>query len=138
MSRDHDALFALIEARSRRPFGWRGGRDCVSFAARCAKAQTGIDLLAGVPRWKTRREALAAAEAMGGIEAALDARLTRIPPAMAKRGDIAGLPDPLFGIRLMVVEGETLVSPGDRGLERRPRGLMTLAWSLDAEDAADG
>lgn len=131
MSRDHAALITVIEARSRRAFRWRAGRDCVSFAAACIEAQTGVDPLTDVPRWRTRREALAVAEFAGGLQHALDARLTRVPPALAKRGDIAGLPDPLFGVRLMVIEGETLVGPGARGLERLPRSAMVLAWSID-------
>jgi hypothetical protein len=137
MSRDIPALIAAIEARGARGFGWRRGRDCVSFAAACAKAQTGADLLEHVPHWKTRAEALKMARARGGLKLALDKRLDRIPPALAKRGDIAGLPDPLFGVRLMVIEGETLVGPGTRGLERLPRAAMTLAWSIDALGAGD-
>ena len=138
MSRDHAALIAVIEYRANRPFAWRRGRDCVSFAAACAKAQTGKNLLAGVPRWTSRREALALAKMRDGLKVALDRRLDRIAPALAKRGDIAGLPDPLFGVRLMVVEGETLVGPGTRGLERVPRSCMTLAWSIDALGDANG
>jgi hypothetical protein len=105
----------------------------VSFAAACALAQTGRDLLAGVPGWRSRKQARAIAEAEGGLEAALDARLPRIAPALAQRGDIAALPDPLFGLRLMVIEGATLVGPGARGLERLPRREMTLAWSVIGE-----
>jgi hypothetical protein len=131
MSRDIPALIAAIEARSGRGFRWRRGRDCVSFAAACVKAQTGEDLLAHVPTWTTRAEALRMAQARGGLKLALDKRLSRIEPALAKRGDIAGLPDRLFGVRLMVVEGETLVGPGTRGLERLPRRAMTLAWSIE-------
>lgn len=128
MSRDYPALFALLERRRARRFSWRS-QDCVRFAAAAVKAQTGRDPLAGLPRWRTRREALAAAEAEGGLEAAVDARLKRIPPALAQRGDIAGVPDPLFGVRLMVIEGATLVGPGGHGLERQPRSAMVMAWS---------
>lgn len=130
MSRDIAALIALIEARSARPFGWPRGSDCVSFAAACIEAQTGANLLAGIPRWTTRAEALAIARERGGIRKAVNARLPRIAPALARRGDIAGLPDRLLGIRLMVVEGATLVGPGRRGLERLPRGEMQHAWSI--------
>lgn len=131
-SRDIAALIDLIEARSRRGFRWRRGRDCVSFAAACIHAQTGCDPLADLPIWRTRAEARAIAKAEGGLEAAVDRRLTRIAPAMAQRGDIAGLPDELFGVRLMVVEGATLVGPGSSGLERLPRAGMVFAWSIDA------
>lgn len=140
MTRDIAALIALIEARSPRSFRWRRGRDCVSFAADCIEAQTGQDLLADLPRWKTGCEARAIAKAEGGLEVAVDNRLRRIAPALAQRGDIAGLPeDSPIGIRLMVVEGATLVAPGRRGLERLPRSAMVLAWSalprIDAEQA---
>lgn len=137
MSRDIAALIATIEVHSARGFRWRRGRDCVSFAAACVKAQTGQDILDGVPGWKSRREALAQTDAQGGLIWALDQKLRPIPPAMAMRGDIAGVPDPLFGIRLMVVEGDTLVAPGARGLERQPRSVMTMAWSVEGE-MADG
>ncbi len=129
MIRDHIALIETIEARAGRGFRWRRGRDCVSFAAACIHAQTGRDPLADVPRWRTRDEALAVVADEGGLEAAVDARLARVAPALALRGDIAGLPDPLLGVRLMVIEGETLVGPGARGLERLPRSQMTIAWS---------
>lgn len=131
MMRDFEALIELMQARQARGFRWRFPRDCVSFVAACVKAQTGRDLLAGVPRWRTRAEALAVADAQGGLIAAIDARLRRVEPAMARRGDIAGLPDPLFGVRLMIVEGDTLVGPGQRGLERLPRSEMVMAWSAD-------
>jgi hypothetical protein len=136
MTRDIPALIACIEAYQPRGFRWRTGRDCVSFAAACIQHQTGEDLLADLPIWSTRREARAIVTAEGGLEAALDARLTRIAPALAQRGDIAGLPDDsAFGLRLMVIEGATLVGPGTRGLERLPRAAMSVAWSAVREPA---
>ena len=131
MSRDHLALVALIEARSAQAFRWRRGRECVGFAGACIMAQTGVDPLADLPHWDTRREAVTVARAAGGLKRAVDARLDPIAPALALRGDIAGLPDRLLGVRLMVIEGETLVAPGLRGLERLPRDAMTLAWSIE-------
>ena len=137
MSRNVAALIAVIEARSVRRFAWRRGRDCVGFVAACVEAQTGTDPLADLPTWRTRREALAVAEGEGGLQAAVDRRFVRLPPAMAQRGDIAGVPDELFGVRLMVVEGDTLVGPGERGLQRVRRTEMTMAWSVMGE-MADG
>lgn len=132
MSRDYAALVSAIDSRLHRAFRWQRPRECVGFTGLCIEAQTGRDPLADIPHWRTRREALAVAKAQGGLEAALDARLTRIPPALAQRGDIAGLPDRLLGVRLMVIEGDTLVGPGARGLERLPRSCMVMAWSIDA------
>lgn len=138
MDRNSTALVEIIEARSRRAFRWHSGRDCVSFAGACVAAQTGYDPLADLPRWRTRAEGLAIATELGGLEAAVDARLgDRVAPALALRGDVAGLPDRLFGVRLMIVEGETLVGPGRRGLERLPRSAMTIAWSA-VRECADG
>jgi hypothetical protein len=45
------------------------------------------------------------------------------------RGDIAGVPDADLGIHPMIVEGDMLVGPGDKGLRRLPRRAMTIAWS---------
>jgi hypothetical protein len=128
--RDISALLAMIEKRSAIPFGWRGGRDCVSFAARAVKAQTGIDPR-GDLRWSSMKQADAAISQEGGIEAALDARFDRIAPALARRGDIAGIVDDRFGVRLMVVEGAMLVGPSASGLDRLPRAVMTIAWNVD-------
>lgn len=129
--RDLAAFFALAERRSHIPFNWRGGRCCVSFMARAVQAQTGIDPR-GTLKWNTRREALQVVKGEGGLIAAMDRRFDRIPPAMANRGDIAGIPDRLFGVRLMMIEGETLVGPGKRGLERQPRAEMTIAWDTSS------
>ena len=120
----------MIEKRSAIPFGWRGGRDCVSFAARAVKAQTGIDPR-GDLRWSSMKQADAAIAQEGGIEAAMDARFDRIAPALARRGDIAGIKDDNFGVRLMVIEGANLVAPSASGLDRLPRHHMTIAWNVD-------
>lgn len=137
MSRDRIALIEVIEARRLNRFRWRRGRDCVSFAAACVKAQTGRDVLADLGTWSNLREARSLIEEQGGLEAALDARFDRVPPALAQRGDIAGVPDVQFGIRLLVVEGDLLVGPATRGLERLPRSEMRVAWSIDAREIAD-
>lgn len=130
--RDHDALLGLIEQVAAKPFAWRD-HHCVRFAARAVEAQTGRDPMAGIV-CRTKREAIALLAEEGGLEAAVDRRLRRIAPALAARGDIAGVADDEFGIRLMVVEGATLVGPGAMGQRRVPRGLMVMAWSV--EDAA--
>jgi hypothetical protein len=124
--RDIDALIAWLETVARRPFSWRW--HCVRKAAEAVKVQGGGDFLPGIA-CRSKRAARALIEAEGGLEAAVDRRLTRIPPALASRGDIAGVPDDEFGIRLLVVEGATLVGPGATGAQRLPRSMMTMAWS---------
>nr|WP_058813361.1 hypothetical protein [Sphingopyxis sp. A083] len=126
----------MLDMRVDRAFSWRGRRDCAHFADAAIVAQTGVSII-GDLRWSSRRAARAIIEAEGGFEAAMDRRLRRIPPALAQRGDIAGVPDPLFGVRLMVVEGVTLVGPGAHGLERQPRSAMTIAWDTMSAGALD-
>lgn len=126
-ARNVAALIELLDARIDTPFGWRGKRDCAHFADAAIAAQSGVSII-GDLRWNSRRQALAVIEAEGSLEAAMDRRLRRVPPALAQRGDIAGVPDPALGIRLMVVEGATLVGPGSAGLERQSRSVMTIAW----------
>jgi len=126
-ARDVAALLAVIEDRSARPFGWARGDCCVSFMAACVEAQTRIDVL-GALTWSNRREAIAVVNGLGGLHAAMDARFDRIAPAMARRGDIAGIEDRLLGVQLAIVEGATLVAPGDHGLMRVGREAMRWAW----------
>ncbi|WP_380787229.1 DUF6950 family protein [Sphingomonas sp. R86521] len=125
--RDYDALLAFVAGRTTLPFDWKRN-DCVRYAAGAVLAQTGVDPLRGVIRWGTARGAVRVLDRMGGMEAAVSSRLTAIAPAMAARGDIAGVPDDDLGLRLMVIEGETLVGPGDAGNRRLKRSVMTHAW----------
>jgi len=127
--RDIEALLRQIALRRAIPHSWKRGECCVSFAFACVEAQTGIDWLADIGWWTNWAEARRVARSIGGLKVALDDRLTRIAPAFAQRGDVAGLPDKAFGVRLMIVEGATLVGPGERGLEHLPRSAMRLAWS---------
>lgn len=132
--RDIDALIAWLETVARRPFSWRT-LHCAAYAAQAVKAQSGRNPMAGIV-CRSKRAAHTVLAAEGGMEAAVDRRLFRIPPALASRGDIAGVPDPDFGVRLLVVEGATLVGPGATGAQRLPRSMMTMAWSAMPEGDA--
>lgn len=129
MSRDLDALLAFIEARQKVAHAYHSQRCCVGFAMGAVKAQTGIDHLADLPNWNSAMSAHYVAKSVGGLRAALDDRFDRLAPASAQRGDIAGLADKAFGVRLMIVEGATLIGPGEHGLERLMRRDMHFAWS---------
>lgn len=129
MTRDYKALLAELESRAQLPFDWRRN-DCARFAAACVRAQTGDNPLKGL-RWGSAAGARRLLDRLGGMEAAVDARLRRIPPAFARRGDVAGVADPVLGVSLMIVEGPTLVGPGDAGVRRVPRAAMTMAWSAE-------
>ena len=131
MARDYRALAGFIAGREGMPFAWgRARNDCVSFCAGAVLALTGVDKLKGI-RWGSKAGALRLLAQLGGLEAAIGARLEPIAPAMAHRGDIAGVHDVEApgSIRLMVVEGELLVGPGTRGNVRVKRSEMILAWS---------
>lgn len=132
MIRDYDALLGFLAERRGMPFAWgRDANDCVSFAAGAVKAQTGQDVL-GRHVWTSRLGALRVARRNGGLVALVTEQLTLIAPAAAMRGDIAGVPDEMFpgGVRLMVVEGTTLVGPAEHGSDRQQRSAMTQAWSI--------
>lgn len=131
MTRDHSAACAFIDARMRAPFAW-WRNDCVTFAARAARAQTRIDYLKRLGlKWSDARTAAAALASRGGLEAAVDGFLPRIAPAMAHRGDI-GLVRGLEGRdSLVVIEGDLVVGPGLMGLVRLPRAALAAAWSID-------
>jgi hypothetical protein len=131
VDRDIRALIEFIDSRQNTPHEWgRSKNDCVSFVLGAVKAQTGHDRGTAI-RWTDEKSGLKAIKKAGGLEAAFDRWFTRIPPAKAMRGDIAGVPDERLGIHPMIVEGEMLVAPGDKGNMRLPRRLMTMAWSIE-------
>lgn len=125
--RDRQALLALLEASAAEPFGWTKRRCCAGFVEAAVAAQTGVWVFAGF-EWRSRRQAMLLAARLGGLVAVMDARFDRIAPALAQRGDVAGLPDEDFGVRLAIVEGAMLAAPGSAGLARLPRCLMSIAW----------
>lgn len=105
------------------PFCW-ASHNCVSFVAGYVKEATGIDHLAGILEWSNEQEARQIVKDMGGMEAILDSRFTRIAPHFAKDGDIA-----LRGKTLGLVSGNYMVSPGEKGLVNMDRIGITCAWS---------
>lgn len=129
MRRNSEALIAFIDSRRSTPHKWgRKANDCMSFVAGAVKAQTGKDPARGL-RWSSEHTGLRLLKELGGIESALDARFERIAPSFAQRGDIAGVPDDTLGIHPMIVEGEMLVGPGEKGNRRAKRSAMICAWS---------
>lgn len=127
--RDLAALHAFIDGRQVLPHAWgRDANDCVGFVLAAVEAMTGIRV-APTAKWTDRDGALRKIARYGSIEKRLDRHFKRIPPALAMRGDIAGVADAEFGIHPMIVEGTTLVGPGERGNRRLPRAAMMVAWS---------
>ena len=127
--RDVAALIAFIDSRQNTAHEWgRKANDCAGFALDAVKAMTGKGRASSL-KWSSRAAGLRVIKRFGSLEAAFDHYFVRIPPALAQRGDIAGVPDETFGIHPMIVEGLTLVGPGDGGNRRLPRRAMTIAWS---------
>lgn len=127
--RDVAALLAFIESRHAIPHALgRKRNDCVAFVLGAVRAETGRNRDGG-HNWSTLSGAMRVLKRFGSLEAAFDAHFQRIPPAHAMRGDIAGVPDTVFGIHPMIVEGELLVGPGEKGNRRMPRRAMAVAWS---------
>lgn len=127
--RNHEALIDFINSRQDVPYEWgRKANDCVSFVLDAVKAQNGRGRASEL-KWSSEISAIRLIKRLGGLEAAFDKYFQRIPPSKAMRGDIAGVPDEAFGIHPMIVEGDSLVAPGDRGNKRIPRRAMAVAWS---------
>lgn len=131
MKRDAQALVRLVDSRQQVPYAWgRDANDCIAFVLAAIEAQTGERVAPDI-HWTSRSGALRVIHAFGSIEAALDTYLERIAPAHAHRGDVGGVLDAEFGIHPMIIEGTTLVAPGDRGNRRAKRSAMICAWSIE-------
>lgn len=115
-------LDQYISAHLSRPFVW-GKNDCVLFAAEWVRLQTGRDYLAALPAWSSALEARRVLRALGGLEAELDRRLTRIRPAEGCDGDIA-----LTGGGACIFSGARVVGPALQGLEFIDRTRVCAAW----------
>lgn len=129
------ALLAVVADAMHAPFVW-GAHDCVTFAADCVRAVTGVDLLADLPGWAGPKQALRVIEEQGGMAAALTARFGEpIGPAWAQRGDVGLLVegeagDGLTGIAVAVCMGDVWLAPGTDGLERLPLAAVAQAWKV--------
>jgi len=123
-----ELLVEYIDAREKQPFQWgKGKQDCCSFASGGVFAMTGADLMADLPDYSTSDEADEILRTP--LEELLDARMPRCSIGLAQRGDIA-LAE-LNGLdTVVIVEGDMLVGPGKRRLQRIPRYLMTSAWTV--------
>lgn len=123
-----DQLNACIEAWQGRAFAW-GAADCCTWAAAAVEAQTGIDLMAefrGAYKSKTGAARALRDIGAGTLVETMDAKLERIPPAWAKRGDVV-----MIDGNLGICNGRDALMIGDDGLERLPMGAATAAWGLD-------
>jgi hypothetical protein len=129
VARDFEALHAFIGSRHAMPHAWgRSTNDCVGYVLGAVEAMTGV-VVGPDLTWSSREEAEAVIAQFGSLEAAFDAHFERVPVALAQRGDIGGVADDTFGIHPGIIEGLSIVGPGDRGNRRIPRRAMIVAWS---------
>lgn len=89
------------------------------------EVKTGKDHLAGMQRWSNKREALRTLRKVGGMRAALDMRMPRVHPNLARDGDLA-----LYRNCLCIVSGPHVVGPSENGLVFVSRLEAECAWSL--------
>jgi hypothetical protein len=130
MPRDYSALHRFIAERTAMPFEWGHDKnDCVSFAGAAIAAQTGANPI-GERKWTSEDEASAALNEAESLGEAVTGLLTEIEPAFAQRGDVGAI-EHGNNLILVIVEGDTLVGPGPRGLRRLPRRMMVKAWSVE-------
>lgn len=93
------------------------------FAARWVQLATGKDYLSDVPPWFTEIGAKRVLIKVGGLEAIMDRKLTRIDRNYAADGDIAFHQD-----SLRVYSGRYICGPGPNGLVYFDRGEAICAW----------
>lgn len=127
-------LHETVEARRRVPFSFKAGVDCALFAAACVEAMTGVDLADGYRgRYTTEVGALRVIRNGGFADLAdlVTSMLEEIPPARARAGDIAFVPDDSpFGGALGIVIGEQVACLAADGVGAVPRTLMTRAFRV--------
>lgn len=117
-------LDEYITANLKRPFVW-GSHDCVLFAAGWVRAATGKDYLAEFGQWTNARQAMRIVRNLGGLEKAINDRLTRLNPNLAEDGHIA-----LYNGCMCLFSGPHIVGPNKNGLEFIDRTKAECAWHL--------
>lgn len=124
-------LAALVEARQAAPFAW-GSNDCCLFAADCAQACLGVDLVADLRgRYRDERSALRLLKHLGGLAVLAGARLgAEVQPRMAQVGDVGLAADEATGELLAVWLGAHWAAPGAAGLRRVAPTAIYRTWRL--------
>lgn len=123
-----ERLAAFIAARQRMPLAW-GTNDCAVQAADAAIETTGTDLLGALRgSWSDESTALAVLAQAGGLMAAMDLLLPRVPVPRASRGDI--VLTRVDGVAaLATVFGASAFGPGPDGIVWTPIGRYArIAW----------
>lgn len=95
---NYTEFYNLIESYKAKPFSW-GESDCSLFVADAILALRGVDYAEPFRgKYKTQKTAYKALQKYGGIDGYLDGLFDRIPPTMAKRGDIIKVGGDVFSV----------------------------------------
>ena len=124
-------LAALVETRQATPFAW-GSNDCCLWAADCADACTGVDLVGELRgRYADERAGRRLLKRLGGLAVLASSRLgAEVPPLMAQVGDVGLVADEVAGELLAVWLGAHWAAPGATGLRHIAPAAVTRAWRL--------
>lgn len=133
-------LAGYLAALPRKPFDWRT-HNCCHWAAGWVRHATGLDPMQGLRATPTLRAALRMEQAMGGMQAAVSARLgcESVPAADAQAGDLVLFLQPAqharrrggVGAVVAVCLGLDAVCLGERGeLVRLSMDRAACAWRL--------
>ena len=132
-----ERLDAVVCAARDRAFAW-GTHDCITFAAACITAVTGIDPIADVVSWSNRADAATAVRGAAGGRQSLRGAITRtmtarswpaVDPGAAGRGDLC-LVTGGRGHFAAVCLGARLAAPGPVGLVLVPASRALAAWRI--------
>jgi len=124
-----EALAAYIIAALYRPHAW-GTHDCVTFARGAVEAVTGAAIALPVA-WTDQASARAALQAAGGLPAAVDSVLPRLPSVLlAWRGDIVLVREPTRDPWLAVVFDGLAWAPSPTGLAIAAIEHAVIGWTV--------
>jgi len=129
-------LAAVMHDAQARPFAW-GSHDCVTFAASCVEAVTGVDRIADVrTAWADERQAIRLLVSGGGLLQMVKARMgPRLPSALlAQPGDI-GVCMQAERPALCVCGGTNWHMPAEQGLATLAAEQVLGAWRCEGRDA---
>lgn len=129
-------LSEFIAARRKMPHAW-GTNDCLSFCADAGVAMGCADFLAPNRGYTDALEAGHRLYEAGfaDLRAFLDATLPEIELPLARRGDVALVPnegkDGVFAYTCALVDGPFLFGPGERKAIQLPRRVAVKTYRLD-------
>lgn len=130
-----EQLSKHVAAWATRPFAY-GETDCVTFAAAWLERMGYADPLDGIPKWNSALGAARAFGALGGFDAAIEARMAalgcpRIPITFAMRGDIVLVKASARTRALGICDGRDVAVLAPSGMKMVPLiANAVAAWKL--------